>query len=207
MGNRLPWSAPEGVYPSKADDTWVAISADDDRAWAGLCEVAGLGDPADLPTVGSRIEAHDRLDAEIAAWTSTVGAAEATALLQAAGCAAHPVLDIESLVSDPQIRARGWYRVRPSERLGRDLLGGQPVGLSDPVPDLAVASAPFGRHTRELLADLAGLDDTEIDKLMARGAAFDMTDPTITLRRPYDSWLGVLVPGCGDDDRTAGGPR
>ena len=97
-GNRLAWSAPEGVYPARGEDTWVAISANDDAAWAALCEVAGLGDPAELATVEARVEAHDRLDDAIGAWTSTLGAGEAAARLQAAGCPAYPVLDTEAVV-------------------------------------------------------------------------------------------------------------
>jgi benzylsuccinate CoA-transferase BbsF subunit len=206
-GNRLAWSAPEGVYPTTGEDRWVAISVTSDEAWAAACEVMGLGDPSALATAADRYADQDRLDAAIAAWTAQRSADDAAASLQSRGVAAHPVQDNEALIADAQVRDRGWYRVRPSLRMGRELLGGQPVGLSDPVPDVEFANAAFGEHTRELLVELAGLTDDEVTDLVGSGAAFEMTDPSITLRRPFDAWMGVVVPGCGDDDVRAGGPR
>lgn len=38
-GNRVPWYAPQGVYPSRGDDRWVAISVQDDAQWVALADL------------------------------------------------------------------------------------------------------------------------------------------------------------------------
>ena len=55
-GNRRPGRAPQGVYPCKGQDRWIAISVVDDASWLGLCEVAGWSDLKQLdvdPKVGT----------------------------------------------------------------------------------------------------------------------------------------------------------
>ena len=41
-GNRDNTMAPQGVYPCRGEDEWIAISVLDDRRWSALAELVGL---------------------------------------------------------------------------------------------------------------------------------------------------------------------
>ncbi len=72
-GNRHPLYAPQGCYPARGEDHWLALSVQSDTQWAGLCRLIErpdlLGD-ARLATSAGRREQHDLLDAAIAAWST-----------------------------------------------------------------------------------------------------------------------------------------
>jgi benzylsuccinate CoA-transferase BbsF subunit len=198
VGNRQPGSAPEGVYPCRGVDRWIAISVTSDEAWRSLCEVAGQPDwAADerLATAAGREAHHDELDERLAAWTAAHSSEELTTWLQGQGVAAYPVHDNEGLLVDPQIRDRRWYQVRPNTRMGRDLFGTVPQRLTRTPGETATAGPELGEHTSAILREVAGYSGDEVDKLVAANAAFPAAQPDLVLQRPYDPYLSVLVPG------------
>lgn len=200
-GNRDAALAPQGVYPCRGDDRWLAIAVDSDAAWRSLCELAGFDDLVEL-SFAQRRARHDELDERLAAWTHQHHNDELAAWLQEAGVPAHPVLDNDELIVDPQVRSRGWYLVRPSTRFGRDMLMDYPLKLTETPLDTDHAGPCMGEHTDEVLGELAGYSEEDVDKLVAAGAAFRRAEPDVTLRRPYDDYLYVLVPGVGQSDRS-----
>jgi len=196
-GNRTPWFAPQGVYPCRGDDRWVAVSVTDDEAWAALAAIVdpdgGLGaDPA-LAAVEGRTAAHDRLDAVIGRWSESRSAEQAATELQAAGIAAYPVNDSEAMLLDAQLRDYGWYQVLPSFRFPEgDLFSGCALRLSDTPGHWDWAAPTMAEHTEERLATAGGLSEAEIAGLIDEGAAFLPTSPELKLRRPYTHVLGPL---------------
>src|SRR5262249_45563806 len=108
FGNRCPDRAPHGVYPSRGEERPVAPAVEDEQMWARLCEVPGLRHlraDARFASLAERLEHHDDLDTEIAAWTRTRTEWEAANELQHFGVAACPVLDDWDLVADRQLEA------------------------------------------------------------------------------------------------------
>jgi benzylsuccinate CoA-transferase BbsF subunit len=197
-GNRQPGCAPEGVYPCRGVDRWVAISITSDGAWQSLCAVAGhpeWADDARFATVTDREAHHDELDELLAAWTARHSAEELAGWLQVRGVAAYPVHDNEGLLVDPQIRDRRWYQVRPNTRMGRDLFGGIPQRLTRTPGETATAGPEVAEHTLEILRDVAGYSEADVEKLVDARAAFLPAQPDLVLSRPYDPYLSVLVPG------------
>jgi benzylsuccinate CoA-transferase BbsF subunit len=196
MGNRQASSAPEGVYPCRGDDRWVAISVTDDAAWQGLGWVMGgpawASDPR-FADVAGRLANHDELDELIGAWTAAHSPDEAASWLQEQGVAAYAVLDNSETIFDPQVRDRDWFLVRPSYRLGRDLMTGNALRLTGTPGDLERAGPAMAEDTDALLRDVAGYDEARIDQLVASGAAFRAHDTDVPLRRPYDGYLHMLV--------------
>ena len=80
LGNRHPTMAPHGAYPCAGEDEWLAVSVSTDDEWRGLCAAMDRADlAADLrfATVLARWKHQDEIDAEIAAWTRTIGHVEA----------------------------------------------------------------------------------------------------------------------------------
>lgn len=178
-GNRSPAAAPQNIYRcvagegSAAREGWIAIAVCSDAQWSALRQV--IGDPLwaqdeGLRTAAGRRIAHDRLDAEIAAWCATRPAAETAELLCAAGVpAAAVVLPYETRLN-PQLQARGFFEPLQHPVVGPVLHEGWPVRFSAGPQRFHRAPAPtLGQHNREILASLLGMHEAEINELEAAG--------------------------------------
>jgi len=104
--NRRERFAPQGVYPCRGRDEWIAIAVKGDAAWRALVKLvgAGLDASADL---ASRRRRHDAIDAVIAEWTAGQDKDALAKLLQSRGIAAAPVRTVQDSALDPQFAARG----------------------------------------------------------------------------------------------------
>jgi len=195
-GNRLEGWAPHGIYPARGPDRWVAISVEDEDMWRALCSVPGLGHLADDERFGSLAERerhHDELDDRLRAWTSVRTDREAAAELQMAGVAASAVLDSWDLLADPHLAARDQFRVLPHARFGLDLTFGQAVVMSETQARFERAAPALGEHSREILRDVGGLDDDEIDRLAAAGVVNEMQRADVHLERPFLHWIPTVM--------------
>jgi benzylsuccinate CoA-transferase BbsF subunit len=203
IGNRSLDYAPEGVYPCKGDERWIAISVVDDEAWQAFLTLAPEGVATDerFATNAARLANVDALDELIAAWTASFDNGDLAARLQAAGVPAHIVATNEDILQDPHIMQSGFYQVRPSARFTRDLFSGYPLRFSDTPGSWERGGPSSGEHTEEVLTEVAGLTGEAVRDLVARGAAFTMTDPDLQLDRPYEDWLHILLPNDAVDAR------
>ncbi|MEX1008084.1 MAG: CoA transferase [Acidimicrobiia bacterium] len=192
LGNRDADRAPQGVYPSRGEERWIAIAVEDDAMWEALWHVPGLeslGTDTRFATVQRRLEHHDELDDALAEWTRTRTDAEAAAELQSFGVAATPVFDAWDLIADQQLAARDFFQALPHARFPRDLVFGQAVHLSATPPRAEHAAPAMGEHSRDILRELAGFDDAEIDALVDEGVVHVMQHRDVVLERPYLNWL------------------
>jgi crotonobetainyl-CoA:carnitine CoA-transferase CaiB-like acyl-CoA transferase len=173
MGNRSERGAPWGAYPCAGTDQWCVIAVRDDADWANLRRA--LGDPAwaaapELTRAAGRFAAHDALDAQISAWTRALDKYEVTRRLQSAGVPAAPMLTATGMLDDPHFRARGFERPLEQQDLGRISMEG-PAFRATGMSDIRLFQAPrLGEHTREICRDLLGMEDAEIERLVAEGA-------------------------------------
>ncbi len=109
LGNRDPDRVPQGCYPCRGEEHWLAISVRTDDEWQALCQVIERPDLAGDPRFASRDDRwahHDELDAIIGAWTAGQDRYQALRLLQRAGVPAGIALNNRDLVADPHVRAR-----------------------------------------------------------------------------------------------------
>lgn len=207
IGNRSLWYAPEGVYPCQGDERWIAISVVDDTAWDGLLSVG----PDEWATDERFVDNHTRmanvdvLDELIAAWTSGFNNVDLAVRLQEAGVAAHIVATNEDLLQDDHVMQSGWFQAKPSSRFSRDLFGSHPVKMTSTPGRWERAGPSTGEHTVEVLTGVLGMSEQEVEQLAADGAAFTMDHPQITLNRPYEQWLHVLLPQDASDSRDEDG--
>lgn len=171
LGNRHPVFAPQGVYPCRGDDAWIAITVRSDEAWSALATLARdetLKDPA-IRTAEGRRERHDDLDERLARWTATRDPYELMDKLQRAGIAAGVVQKGDRILEDPQLQHRGFW-----EDVGHPEAGTYPyLARSFKVnrtPGLSRSHAPIlGEHTAEVLREVGGLSDEEIRELAEMG--------------------------------------
>ena len=169
LGNRSRDFHPHDVYPAEGDDQWVAIAVTNDEQWRALSEaVDSLRDAAGLPLEERRARSAT-LDSAIAGWTRSREAREAAAILQAAGVPATASLNATMLFEDEHLWERGFYE----SILGDDGEARAMVGLPwrwDGGTRTLPRASKLGADNVEVLRDLAGLSDAEIEELRTAGA-------------------------------------
>jgi crotonobetainyl-CoA:carnitine CoA-transferase CaiB-like acyl-CoA transferase len=163
----------QGCYRCAGDDEWIVVSIGDNQEWAAFCRIAGHAEwtrDKRFSTVTTRSANHDLLDEIIDGWTAKQDQFEAFHTLQGAGVTAAPVLDGKQMLFDPHYRARRHCDIIDhGPRFGRRPI---PRHLTpkfsrmDPRPTTPAPS--FGQHNREVLRELAGYTDQEMDELEER---------------------------------------
>jgi crotonobetainyl-CoA:carnitine CoA-transferase CaiB-like acyl-CoA transferase len=172
-GERVERGAPWGIYPCAGDDEWCVITVRDDADWRALR--AALGDPLwaaapDLATVAGRVARRAVLDARIAAWTTAHSPRAAAAILQRHGVPAGFMQRPDEYEHDPHLIARGFLRTFEQAGLEPMRIENRPF-RSERISAPAHVPAPEpGEHTRQICGEMLGLDDYEIDRLIAIGA-------------------------------------
>ena len=168
-GNRDPAVAPQGAYPCRGDDTWVALSVRDDD-WHRFAALLGHADWADDPrwaTSAGRATHHDELDRSITAWTRDRDADEVADALRRVGIPAARVVDPSRLdLEDEQLRTTGYFQRLSRRHVGELDYPTFPVRASyGPVEVHARPAPTLGEHTAEVLREALGLDDAAIAEL------------------------------------------
>jgi CoA:oxalate CoA-transferase len=79
-----------------------------------------------------------------------------------------PILSIDEVFEDPQVLHDDMKVEVQHPRCGRIPLTGDPVKLTPPVGEPHAPPPLLGQHTREVLANLVGLSDEELEILKAR---------------------------------------
>lgn len=171
--------SPYNVYPAK--DGSVAILSVSEAHWVSLTNVLGIADLCDDPryaTKAVRIQHMDALDAVISAITSQRTKAELVDALIAARVPCAPVRDLEEVIHDEHLHSTGMLHWVEHPTYGRMLAHGTPLRFADHEPPAYRPSAELGADAREVLGDLLGTTDEQMEALRARGAFGKTTEST-----------------------------
>lgn len=168
-----PHDAPWGLFPAAGEDTWLAVTVRDDADWHALCTVIDRPDLATEPDLATRSgrDAHrGRVDAAVRAWTSRRPAAESMDLLQSAGVPAGAVLHADDVAGWDYYVQRRAFREELHPHADEPFTMENVQIHSDRIADPPLLQAPLlGEQTREIAAELLGLDEIAIDELIANG--------------------------------------
>ena len=171
-GNRHPVFAPQGVYRTAGDDTWIAISVETDEQWGALVDAIGRPEwalDANLATARGRRERHDAIDEGVTAWTREQDTLALATQLQSRGIPAAPSWGPRDLSADGMLRERGYLTSVGHAEVGPREVAGIP-GRFSAMPELAYGPAPMlGEHNREVFRDLLGVPEEEYERLCADG--------------------------------------
>ncbi|HWK27341.1 MAG TPA: CoA transferase [Solirubrobacter sp.] len=175
---RLADSAHPSIVPFQnlpTADGWIVVACAKEHLWAALCDA--IGEPA-LSTderfsgFAAREANRETLVAHLRGVFARRTTDEWIEALSARGVPCGPVRDIAGALQDEQVAARGVVMEVEHPRLGTVRHVASPLRLDGRPP--AVAPAPArGEHTREVLAELCGLDEQTIDALAGEGAFGD----------------------------------
>ena len=168
-GSRLPFMAPNNLYRAN-DGTFVLLAANSDATFKRLGEaMAAEGWLERYPTIPSRWQKVDALDAEIGAWVGARSAAEAECILDKHGVPVSRVYKLSDIYQDPHYQAREMLTRVPHETLGSIMQLGIVPKLSATPGGVRWAGPEQSADTRSVLKDLAGLSDAQLDALEQRG--------------------------------------
>jgi formyl-CoA transferase len=145
-------------------DGWVAILCVSTQHWLDLCKQRWHGVP-------ERAEDWREVEAEVERWTSSRRRDEVARLVAAAGIPSAPVRTLPEVGRDPHLFERGVIREVDYPRRGRVKALGTPIKIEDEAEEPLASPPEIGQHTREVLRDLAGLSEDEIEALIRDRAA------------------------------------
>jgi crotonobetainyl-CoA:carnitine CoA-transferase CaiB-like acyl-CoA transferase len=169
QGNRGPCAAPQGVYPCRERESWLALAVATDEHWSALCAL--LGDPEwardpELANEAGRRAAHDAIDTQLEAWLADQSAADAAERLVAGGVPAQHVQNAHFVSPHPQLEHREFFQRMEHSAAGKLRYPGLPMSFSGLPRDLHPMPPPtLGQDNDAVLRDTLGLSEDEIAAL------------------------------------------
>lgn len=135
-----------------ADGRYLTLGALEPKFWANLCRLLGREDL--IPLQYAEGEARDRVEAELRAMFRTRPRDEWVRLLQTVDVCAGPVLTVDEVVRDPQLRQRGLFREVVHPTIGPIPQVAFPVKLSVTPGRIEAPPPDLGGQTEEILKEL-----------------------------------------------------
>ena len=122
--------APYGVFPTK--DGYTAIICNNDTHWHRLLDAMGKGESKDderFKTMADRVQNLEDLTKLITSWSKTLTRAEIMALLNKARVPCGTVNDLDEVVEDENLHARGMIRWIKDAEGRRSLAAASPLHI------------------------------------------------------------------------------
>lgn len=167
-GSHHETMAPYGIFAA-GNDKYVAIGALNPSLWGKLCMAIDRPDLIDNPDFADSLIRGKNLPQVVAiieGWLKGYDdVKEPLEILDKYGVPAGPVLDIEGLFNDPQLKLRDLFVEVTDPIFGKVVLSGTPMKFS--ATDAVNTNPPpmLGEHTEEVLKDLLGYKQSDIDDL------------------------------------------
>ena len=160
---------PYNVYPTS--DGYVSVMCVGDSHWRTLAAVMGHPELAEDPryaTLKNRVTQIDEVDALVEQWTRPQTSAQVFETLMAARLPSAPVRNLDEVMEDPNMHARGALQRIDHPEFGPLVLLHSPMRY-DGVPQRSLEpSRPLGADTAAVLLERTGLSADDIAAVVAR---------------------------------------
>ncbi len=166
-GSRLPDSAPNNTFMT-ADRKYIHVTAMGDAVFGRLAGAMGrpeLARDEKYATQVARSANEEDLDGLIGAWVASRPLDEVLSTLDEAGVPAAPIYTVEDIFKDEHFRAREMLTRMPDDVFGTVALAGVVPKLSATPGRITHAGHVCGEDTAEVLSDVLGMPDAEIEAL------------------------------------------
>jgi crotonobetainyl-CoA:carnitine CoA-transferase CaiB-like acyl-CoA transferase len=184
VGNRsIEGFVPNGVFRCAGDDSWIAISCQNDAEWLSLVTFMhgpGWAAADELRFAEGRRRHEDAIEDQLAVFTRNRDCDELFHALQAVGVTAGPVLNAAAAANDQHLAASGTWQLLPAtDDYPETLFNRPPFHFS--LSDVRIRSAParFAEHNDYVYRELLGLSEAQIAKLVNDGHIRDRYDEAI----------------------------
>lgn len=159
--------APYNVYPTK-DDRFIAIICNNSRHFFGLLDAMERPELKTDPRfqdLKTRLDNMDFIDDFVGAWTSTLTRDELVAICLKHRVPHAPVRDLEEVVNDPNMHARGSLQRISHPDYGDIVVPHSPMRYEGNELLPLRPSSRLGAETDKVLQDFLGYDDSAIAEL------------------------------------------
>ena len=168
-GNNHPTSIPTGTFKTK--DGYLNIAAGGQHMWKRVCGALNapelLNDPR-FATPGKRSRNRDELTIILEEKLRAHTAVEWVEILNAAGVPSGPILTIDQVFANEQVRHLGLATPVEHPQLGLIHLLGVPTTLTRTPAAVRTTAPEKGEHTEEVLREI-GLNASDIQRLRTDG--------------------------------------
>lgn len=160
--------APYNAY--EAEDGYVVIICVSERHWESLLTEIGREDLIGVERYSSKVKRAEHtevIDGLIEEWLDGRSKDEAVDRLLDANVPAATVQTIEEIIEDDQLEHRGMLNYLENMSDGDEEIPvpGMPIKFAGSEEPTVEQAPRLGEHTSEILTDIAGYDDDEIERL------------------------------------------
>ncbi|MCL4232203.1 MAG: CoA transferase [Dehalococcoidia bacterium] len=128
---------------------------------------------------GYRLEQHAQVVAVTARLCESLDCADLVAEAQRRAILVVPVQGVMDIARDPHLRARGFFQKVWHEQLGMDIEVMRPPFVSSAYAASARPAPALGEHTRSVLKELCGFEESKIDRWLRDGLAREATSEVL----------------------------
>jgi formyl-CoA transferase len=157
-GSRIPVATPRNVYRAR-DGRWVVISGPTDAQVVRILDLMGADTEETREKFGRATERNanaDELDGMVAAWVAARDVKVVVDALLGARIPVTEVNDVESLLADPHVQARGSIALVDDPELGTLHMPAPAPHLSRTPPRIVTTGPALGADTEGVLRDWLG---------------------------------------------------
>jgi len=166
--NHNEFECPHGHFPTK-DGKWVAIACATDKLFARLALAMERPELASSSTYGeqkTRLENCHDVNEIVRDWCGSLTREEVLERCYATGAPAGPLNNIADVFGNRQFHARRNLVAIDEEETGETIVVPSVIPrLSETPGQIKHLGPKLGEHTAEVLKDLLGMDDCQIDEL------------------------------------------
>jgi len=170
QGNTGFYAAPSDTY--RTQDGWIIVATNGQPMFNRWARLMGREDLIDDPRCAddlTRANNHALINEVMSAWAAQRTSQEAVRQLEAARIPCGPVYDLDRVLADPQVRARGLFKSVEFPGSPKMVpIADTPVRLSETPGEVRHRAPMLGEHTDEVLQRL-GFSGEEIAAFRAAG--------------------------------------
>lgn len=170
MGTAYKALLPYQTFRTKTRDLALAVGSE--KLWREFCPAIGCPELADDPrfkTNGDRNKNRPALIDKLQEVFLTASYEEWEARLVKAGIPIGAINNVSQVLEHPQVKARGSIVEMDHPKAGKVKVVGVPIRFSKTPGSVRTPSPSLGEHTEEVLKEVLGMDESQIEALRSSG--------------------------------------